>query len=128
MKLSNNMNELLGKCRISVVNESLSILIRILSPFAPHLAEEAWSTLKGKGSVHEQKWPEFDPNALKQDNYQLVIQMNGKVRGSIKIASETNKQEIEKIALNSDIAKKWLIDGSYKKVIVVLGKLVNIVY
>ncbi len=127
MKLTNNMNNLINNCRSSIVNESISILLRILAPFAPHIAEELWESHNGKDSIHSQYWPLHDESALVQNEFELVIQINGKVRGKINVNSNTSKGELEQIAVESELASKWLKGKSIVKVIVVPGKLVNIV-
>ena len=127
MILSNCMYENFKFCRPSLILESLSSMSLLLAPFAPHLAEELWSRLKGKGSIHTQTWPIFDITALKEDYYKLVIQINGKVRGFIQVNSQDSSDTLKSKVLQSDISKKWLSDSEPKRVIVVQGKLVNIV-
>ncbi|CAI8164241.1 MAG: Leucine--tRNA ligase [Prochlorococcus marinus str. MIT 9215] len=127
MKLSNALTSSIKNIRIDVAAEALSSLIRLLAPFAPHLAEEFWTTLGGQNSVHQQDWPMADLNALIQDTVELVIQVKGKVRGSIKVPADLDKASLEELALKSDVAVKWLQGEAPKRVIVVPGKLVNLV-
>ena len=110
-----------------VLQEALSVLIRLLAPFAPHLAEELWHQLGGGQSVHQQSWPELDPTALVQDTVDLVIQVKGKVRGNIKVPADADKDTLEALALASEVAQKWLEGQPPRRVIVVPGKLVNLV-
>ncbi|MEB3246337.1 MAG: leucine--tRNA ligase, partial [Synechococcus sp.] len=110
-----------------VLQEALSVLIRLLAPFAPHLAEELWHQLGGAQSVHQQSWPELDPTALVQDTVELVIQVKGKVRGNIKVPADADKDTLEALALASEVAQKWLEGQPPRRVIVVPGKLVNLV-
>ena len=105
----------------------MSGLIRLLAPFAPHIAEEFWNRLGGSGSVHQQSWPSVDPSALIQDTISIVIQVKGKVRGSMQVPAEADKETLESMALSSDVARKWLEGTQPKRVIVVPGKLVNLV-
>ena len=128
MKLSNAINatELQG-LRVAVLRESLSVLVRLLAPFAPHLAEEFWQKLGGDESVHQQTWPELDASALVQERVDLVIQVKGKVRGTISVPADADKQTLEKLALGSEVAQKWLEGAEPRRVIVVPGKLVNLV-
>lgn len=128
MKLSNSMNELIYRCNDKVRSEAINILIRLLAPFAPHIAEELWTSLGALNSVHIQEWPKHDTQALVKSTYDLIIQLNGKVRGSINVQSKTNNKVIEELALNSDIARKWLGEKPYKRIIIVPGKLINIVF
>ena len=103
------------------------MLVRLLAPFAPHLAEEFWNNLNGQGSIHHQAWPVVDQTALVQDTIALVIQIKGKVRGSIQVPADADKDTLEQLALSSDIASKWLEGAAPRRVIVVPGKLVNLV-
>ena len=128
MKLSNAINATdLPGLHVAVLREALSVLVRLLAPFAPHLAEEFWQKLGGTESVHQQSWPELDASALVQDSVDLVIQVKGKVRGSISVPADADKETLEKLALSSEVAQKWLEGAEPRRVIVVPGKLVNLV-
>ena len=128
MKLTNAITGA-GASNLSrpVLQEALSVLIRLLAPFAPHLSEELWHQLGGAQSVHQQSWPELDPTALVQDTVDLVIQVKGKVRGNIKVPADADKETLEALALASEVAQKWLEGQPPRRVIVVPGKLVNLV-
>ena len=128
MKLSNAISSAgLEALSTPVLQETLSGLIRLLAPFAPHLAEEFWCKLGGKGSVHRQSWPVVDQAALLQDSVEVVIQVKGKVRGKLKVPASASKDDLEKLALASEVAQKWLEGAAPRRVIVVPGKLVNLV-
>ncbi len=127
MKLSNSINELVDKVNDQVAAETFSHLVRLLAPFAPHIAEEFWELIGGSGSVHLSSWPIHDEEAISINSYKLVVQISGKVRGTIDISSDTSKEEIEEIALKSDITKKWIDGKNIKRIIVVPGKIINIV-
>ena len=127
MKLSNALSGQLDSLDAYVRQEALSVLIRLLAPFAPHLAEEFWHRLGGEGSVHTQPWPAHDPSALVKDTIELVIQVKGKVRGSLQVPADADKDTLENLALASDVALKWLEGKAPRRVIVVPGKLVNLV-
>ncbi len=127
MILTNTLYDCKTDCRQIILNESLTNLTLLLAPFAPHLAEEFWFKLNGNGSVHEQSWPLIDERALILDSYKLVIQINGKVRGYIMVNTSDENEILKEKALSSDIAQKWLNKDIPKRVIVVKGKLVNIV-
>jgi leucyl-tRNA synthetase len=129
MKLSNAMGEHLGHASEPVAVEALRTLLLLLAPFAPHLAEELWSRLGGSaaGSVHRQRWPVADPDALVRDTVPLVIQVKGKVRGNLDVPADADRATLEKLALESEIAAKWLEGKPPSRVIVVPGKLVNLV-
>ena len=127
MKLANALGGGLDQLSEAVRQEALSALIRLLAPFAPHLAEEFWQRLGGRGSVHRQPWPSHDPEALVQDSIELVIQVKGKVRGSVIVPADADRDTLEQLALASDVAQKWLEGQPPRRVIVVPGKLVNLV-
>jgi leucyl-tRNA synthetase len=127
MKLSNAMTSLLEEASAPVAQEALLSLLVLLSPFAPHLAEELWQRLGGHGSVHQQTWPRADAAALVQATIPLVIQVKGKVRGNLEVPADADAATLEQLALGSDIARKWLEGQAPRRVIVVPGKLVNLV-
>ena len=127
MKLSNALSSGLAQASTGVRQEALSALVRLLAPFAPHLAEEFWQRLGGEDSVHLQPWPDHDPEALIMDSIEVVIQVKGKVRGSMSVAVDCSKDELERLALASDVAQRWLEGKPPRRVIVVPGKLVNLV-
>jgi leucyl-tRNA synthetase len=134
MKLSNAMAGLLEQASPAVAQEALRSLLLLLAPFAPHLAEELWLKLGGdsdsdgnNGSIHRQRWPVADPTALVRDTIPLVIQVKGKVRGSLDVPADADSATLERLALASDIAQKWLAGQPPRRVIVVPGKLVNMV-
>ncbi|MEG4938841.1 leucine--tRNA ligase [Microcoleus sp. F4-D5] len=126
MKLSNALND--AKCKDSpVYAEGINTLIRLLAPFAPHMADELWHNTGNSESVHTQTWPTVDPSALVTDEITLVIQVMGKTRGTIQVPSGADKAALEKFARESELAKRHLEGKEIKKVIVVPGKLVNFV-
>ncbi len=126
MKLSNALND--AKCINSgVYQEGIETLLILLAPFAPHIAEELWHNLGHETSIHLQTWPQVDPTALVVDEITLVIQIMGKTRGTIQVPANSSKEELEKLARESDIGKRNLDGKEVKKVIVVPGKLVNFV-
>jgi len=135
MKLSNAMAGLIEQASPAVAQEALRSLLLLLAPFAPHLAEELWQKLggdgdsggDGDGSIHRQRWPVADAAALLRDTIPLVIQVKGKVRGSLDVPADADSATLEQLALASDIAQKWLEGQAPRRVIVVPGKLVNLV-
>ncbi|WP_026942837.1 leucine--tRNA ligase [Hellea balneolensis] len=107
--------------------ESLGILIRVIAPFMPHLAEECWSHLGGAGLCYHAPWPEVDPAMLVEDEVTLPIQVNGKRRSELSAPKDISKEDAEKLAL-ADEAVQRAIDGlTVRKVIVVPGRIINIV-
>ena len=113
-----------------VLRECLSILLRVLYPVVPHMTYELWKDLaydKSLGSLLDAPWPAVDESALVQTEVTLMLQINGKLRGEIKVPADASKEQIEASALQSEPAQKALNGGSPKKVIVVPGRLINIV-
>lgn len=126
MKLSNALAD--ASCKDSpIYAEGIATLILLLSPFAPHIADELWQAIGNADSVHTQTWPKFDPAALVADEVTLVIQIMGKTRGTIQVPAQADKQELEQYARDSDVAQRYIEGKEIKKVIVVPGKLVNFV-
>lgn len=111
-----------------LVYEAISDLIKMMSPFVPHITEELWrGAIDANSSVHEQSWPECDEEALKVDNVEIVLQVNGKVRGRLTVPAEATKEELEKIAMADANVQTHIGDATVRKVICVPGRLVNIV-
>jgi leucyl-tRNA synthetase len=126
MKLSNALKD--AQCVTSpIYQEGIETLILLLAPFAPHIAEELWSSLGNTESVHKQQWREADSSALVVDEITLVVQIMGKTRGTIQVPTGSDKSALEKYATESEIAQKYIEGKEVKKVIVVPNKLVNFV-
>lgn len=111
----------------AVLRESVINAIVLLAPFTPHLTEEIWELLGEEGSVHRQRWPEFDPEALVEDEIEIVVQVNGRVREHLRVPAGIGKEEMERIVLEQPKVKEILADKELQKVICVPGKLVNLV-
>ncbi|MDX2254385.1 MAG: leucine--tRNA ligase [Pseudanabaenaceae cyanobacterium bins.39] len=128
MKLSNALQDAEDKSSATFL-EGVETLLTLLAPFAPHIAEELWELIGHTESVHTQSWLTHDPDALIVDEITLVIQINGKVRGSLQVPSiaSNDKQALEAYARSSSAAQKYLEGKEIKKVIAVPGKLVNFV-
>ena len=106
---------------------ALTSLLKLLAPFAPHATEELWSQLDQGGSVHTSQWPTWDDTLLVEDVITLAVQINGKVRAEITLASDTPKEAIEATAVAHERVQEFLGGNEPKRVIVVPGRLVNIV-
>ncbi|MBD1924045.1 leucine--tRNA ligase [Microcoleus sp. FACHB-831] len=126
MKLSNAIADSTSK-NSPVYTEAIETLILLMAPFAPHVADELWYAIGHKESVHTQSWPKADPTALVVDEITLVIQVMGKVRGTIQVPSQADKEALEKYARESEVVQRFIEGKEIKKVIVVPGKLVNFV-
>ena len=100
---------------------------RVLSPFAPHMAEELWSRLGMPGTIALAAWPTYDPAQLKDANIEVPVQIAGKVRHRITVPSDLSAAELEAIALADDKVKELLVGKTVRKVVVIPNKLVNIV-
>jgi len=110
----------------AVFRDAMVNVVLLLSPFAPHIAEELWVELGHAPGVMNADWPVVNEEALKRDELQMVVQVNGKVRDKIKVASSASKEEIETAALAAEKIQTWLEGKTVRKVIVVPGRLVNI--
>ncbi|MDR2240781.1 MAG: leucine--tRNA ligase [Zoogloeaceae bacterium] len=126
MKILNAL-ERCGGGRHAVSEEGLSILLRLLSPITPHICDHLWRELGFGDDILHAPWPEPLEAALAQDEVELVLQVNGKLRGAVKVPADAAKKHIEAAALASEIALKYMEGKAAKKVVVVPGRLVNIV-
>ncbi|MEQ1534348.1 MAG: leucine--tRNA ligase [Burkholderiaceae bacterium] len=114
----------------AAVSEGFGILLRCLYPAAPHLCHALWQNLgfaAQLGDLLDAPWPQVDASALVQDEIELMLQVSGKLRGSIVVPAGASKEEIEKIAVSSEVVVKFAAGAAIKKVIVVPGRLVNVV-
>ena len=99
----------------------------MLTPFAPHICEQLWHDLGHDTTVCDAQWPAYDEQYLKEDNATYAVSFNGKARFNITVPVDMTREEVEKAALASEGAAKWLEGKTVKKIIVVPGKIVNIV-
>jgi len=106
---------------------AMEIFTVLIAPFAPHIAEEFWHTLGHDGTVADARWPEWDEAAIKDDTVKYPVSFNGKSRFLIKVPAGTDAKEVERIAMADPAAAKWLEGKTVRKVIVVPGKIINIV-
>ncbi|HUV06046.1 MAG TPA: leucine--tRNA ligase [Armatimonadota bacterium] len=116
-----------GLGRSTVLSEAMENVILLLGPFAPHIADELWERLGKKATTYEQAWLEYAPAIAKAEEVTIVLQINGKVRDRIQVPVDTDRAELERLALESDRMKAFLDNKPIRKVIVVPGKLVNVV-
>ena len=110
----------------AVIEEGLRAVLQLLWPITPHLSEHLWQALTGE-AFRESLWPEVDETALSRDELEIVVQVNGKVRGKISVPVSADNAEIEAMAKNQENVQRFLADTTIRKVIVVPQKLVNIV-
>ena len=111
----------------AVLRESVLILNKILAPITPHIAHRLWRDIGAEGDVIDATWPHVDYAALASDTLTLVVQVNGKLRSKIEVSASSSKPEIERDAIADEKIQSYLVGKTIKKVIVVAGKLVNIV-
>lgn len=110
-----------------VLSFAIVSLMKLMSPVAVHLTEEAWAQLGAQTSIHEEKWLEYDENLAKASSITLVVQVNGKVRDKIEVDESLSEDEMKEIALSSEKVKEFTAGKTVVKTIVVPKKLVNIV-
>ncbi|MEP5763195.1 MAG: leucine--tRNA ligase [Halieaceae bacterium] len=129
MELSNELGKLEDRSgqNLAIEREALRAAVLMLAPIVPHICHTLWQALGGEGTVMDQAWPELDESALVRDSIELVIQVNGKVRARMEVAAQADKDTVEALALEQDNVQKFLEGNTVRKVIVVPGKLVNIV-
>jgi len=111
----------------NVSQEDMERFLLILSPFAPHLAEELWHQLGHTDSIFKATWPQYDPELAKDDEIELVVQVNGKVRGKLLVSPEISKEEALAKTRADETVQKWIEGKTVVKEIFVPGKIVNIV-
>ena len=103
------------------------LLVTLLAPFAPHICEELWEKLGHKESIFNESWPEYDEELAKDEEIDLVVQVNGKLRDTIKVPAEIQEEEAKEKALSSEKIKKYIGKNKIKKIIFVSGRLINLV-
>jgi leucyl-tRNA synthetase len=113
--------------RGAVLRESMGILLRLLAPIAPHVTHVLWEELGYPGDILDAPWPEADETALAVEEVALVIQVNGKLRGEVRVPAQADRATIERLVLESEPARKFVAGQPVKRVVVVPGRLVNIV-
>jgi leucyl-tRNA synthetase len=125
--LENNTENDSQQQGFAVRQEVLELVVLMLSPIIPHMSHALWEALGHSDAVVDAAWPQVDEAALEKDSMELVVQINGKRRGNIEVATNASKDEIEKIA-TQDVQFQRFFDGKQiKRVIVVPGRLINIV-
>jgi leucyl-tRNA synthetase len=129
MELVNQMTKSLEEKSASrvVCEETLDTLLRLLHPMAPHLTEELWESRGHLDSLLNEDWPQYDENKLVLDTVTLVVQIDGKLRDRVEVASEASRDEIEEVVMASDKVMQHLGDRQVAKFILVPGRLVNLV-
>lgn len=129
MELMNNLTKSQGTDPASrnLMQEALENIVLLLSPIVPHICHELWRELRPGTELFDQPWPQADSSAMVQDQIKLIVQVNGKLRGQIDIAKDAGKETIESAALANEHVQKFLEGQTVKKIIIVPGRLINIV-
>jgi len=113
--------------REEISKQEFETLLKLLAPFAPHMAEEIWHELGNENSIHKEKWPKYDETKLVSTEVTIVVQVNGKVRAKFISSPEVTEEEAIKMAKEVPEVQKWLVDKAIQKSVYVPGKLVNFV-
>ncbi len=127
MKMLNSLEEIAGEeCKLS--SEQYGTILKIIAPYAPHIAEELWMEVLGnKKSIHLEAWPKYDSALLKEETINLVIQVNGRVRDAILMKAGLSEEEVKKLVLASEKIQKFIAGQLVKKFIYIPGRIANIV-
>ncbi len=130
MELTNDVNDYLKEADevdVSLLRMIVEEILIMLAPFAPHFTEEIWQKLGNDFSIHEKEWPKYSEEALKKDEIEVVIQINGRVRDRMMVSSDSDEESLRQKALTREKVLKYTDGSEVKKVIVVPEKLVNVV-
>lgn len=113
--------------RLLAFAEAVRALVVMLAPFAPHVAEELWESLGVGGSVFRQNWPSADAALAAEEALEIVVQVNGKVRGRLQVPRGTSETALRSLALEERRVRQWIEGRTVRKLVVVPDKLINIV-
>jgi len=116
-----------GLAGSEVFKDAVEYLLLLMAPGMPHIAEELWSRIGKPYSIHQQPWPVFDPEIAKEEEITLVLQVNGKVRDRVLVPADISEEDARRIALESENIQRFLSGKEPRQVIVVRGRLVNVV-
>jgi leucyl-tRNA synthetase len=111
----------------NINRKSAEAFIKVLAPFAPHLSEEIWEVLGHKSSIADQAYPEYDEDILKEETYEYPVSFNGKLRFKLELPLSMSDDEIRTLVTSHESAQKWLNDGNPRKIIIVRGRIINVV-
>lgn len=111
-----------GQIGEACFRETTSILLRLMAPIVPHIAEELWACMGWEYSIHQQPWPAYDADKAREDTVELVIMINGKPRGTVAVPAEIEQAEAERIALASEVAQRALDGSTPKRIVFIAGR------
>jgi leucyl-tRNA synthetase len=117
----------MSRQHILIFKEAIETTIKLLNPIAPHFCEELWHEIGYKKSLYSEPWPQYNPNAIKEDEILIVVQINGKLREKIKVVPNISEKEIKEKVLELPKVKKWINDKKIDKIVYITDKLINIV-
>jgi leucyl-tRNA synthetase len=129
MEFTNQISEAraAGIAGTATYKDAIEKLLLLMAPCIPHITEELWSKLGKSYSIHQQTWPEFDPTKAHEEQITLIVQVNGKVRDRLEVPAGIGDEQAKELALASEIVQKFISGKELRSVIVVPGRLVNIV-
>ncbi|MCY0886303.1 MAG: leucine--tRNA ligase [Firmicutes bacterium] len=127
MEWTNSLYQLWEGLGVGARREHLETLVQLLAPFAPHLAEELWHRLGHADSVHRQPWPGYDPALLVEQEVEIALQVNGRVRAKLRVAREAGPEQLEQLAVQDQRLAPYLNGRRIVKVVAIPGRLVNVV-
>jgi len=129
MELSNALNSYSesGGQNLELIKEAVDTMLLLLSPFCPHICEELWQLTGHAESIYLQSWPQYDPAALVEDEVEIVLQVNGRVRDKINVPTQASDEDLRRISLENQKIRELTNGKKIVKMVVVPGKLVNIV-
>ncbi len=132
MELVNTLHSVTGteakeEVNPAIIREAVKSTILLLHPMVPHICEELWEKIGHQNSLNREKWPTYDPEAAKEDELTIVLQVNGKVRSRLQVSADITEEDLEHMALEDEKVKQFVGDKPIRKVIVVKKKLVNVV-
>ncbi|HET9843891.1 MAG TPA: class I tRNA ligase family protein, partial [Gammaproteobacteria bacterium] len=129
MELINDLTSFTSNTEIdkSIKHETLEIVLQMLSPIVPHITHHLWHALGHESTIADAVWPQVDLEALIKESIELVIQVNGKVRGKLEVPIHADQKAIESAVIENDNVKKHIEGKNIKKIIIIPNKLINIV-
>jgi len=127
MEMVNGLNAVKEEISGKVIKEAVENLLLMLAPFAPHITEELWERIGNKGSIHLMPWPKYDEEAILEEEVEVVVQINGKVRAKIVVPADISEDELKSKALSNEKVMSYIENKEIVKIITIPQKLVNIV-
>jgi leucyl-tRNA synthetase len=121
------LNDLSARPAGHVSAEEINTFLRLLAPFAPHIAEELWQRIGGTYSIHQQSWPQADPELLVEESVKVAIQIDGRLRATIELPADVEQEHALKVALQTPAVQRHMGDAEIKRVVYVPNRVMNLV-